>query len=142
MTGNMEKTDVITIDMFNKLTGRETLHPLVGLADLSGDELCDDVCMPCNFYALIYRQGAGRSQNTMQLINPGEEFMIPSAIHRREKGYVGVLFHPDLLCDTPLERCIDRYPVRCGCCNASLTERENQTIADCLQEIAGVAPCH
>ncbi len=30
--------NVITVDLFNKLTGQETLHPLVGLADLSGDK--------------------------------------------------------------------------------------------------------
>lgn len=28
--------NVITVDLFNKLTGQETLHPLVGLVDLSG----------------------------------------------------------------------------------------------------------
>ena len=49
--------DVITIDLFNKLTGQDTLHPLVSLADLSGDELQDDLRMPCNFYALVCRQG-------------------------------------------------------------------------------------
>lgn len=31
--------DVLTIDLFNKLTGQETLHPLVGLADHSCQEM-------------------------------------------------------------------------------------------------------
>lgn len=49
----MNASSVITIDLFNKLMGQETLNPLVGLADLSGDKLSEDLCMPCNFYALI-----------------------------------------------------------------------------------------
>lgn len=54
-SGTKSANDVITVDMFNKLTGQETLHPLVGLADLSGDRLSEDLRMPCNFYALICR---------------------------------------------------------------------------------------
>lgn len=134
MTKEMNMNNVITIDRFMKLTGQETLHPLVGLAYLSGDKLRDDLCLPCNFYALICRQDKQGTQTSLQLINPGETFEIPSAHHRETKGYIGVLFHPDLLCDTPLEDSIDRYPTRC-CCHSTLTEREKQTISDCLQEI-------
>lgn len=129
----MSICDVMTIDLFNKLTGRETLHPLVGIADLSGDGLNDDLRLPCNFYALLCRKGSG-PYTSLRLINPGDVFEIPSARHRKERDYTGVLFHPDLLCDTPLERSIDRYPTRCRC-HGALTERERQTIADCLREI-------
>ena len=45
----MNTSNVITIDLFNKFTEQETLNPLVGLADLSGDKLSEDLCMPCNF---------------------------------------------------------------------------------------------
>lgn len=45
----------ITIDMYNRLTGQETLHMLVGIANLSGDVLSEDLRMPYNFYVLIYR---------------------------------------------------------------------------------------
>lgn len=61
-------------------------------------------------------------------------FEIPAAFHCDTKGYTGVIFHPYLLCDTPLERHIDDYPVRCGC-HGALTERERRAIADCLWEI-------
>lgn len=125
--------NIITIDLFNKLMGLETLHPLVGIADLSGDELQEDLRMPCNFYALVCRTGKS-SYTSLGLINPGEMFEIPSAFHREVKGYTGVLFHPDLLCDTPLEQSIDRYPTRC-CCHGTLSQRELQTIFGCLQEI-------
>ena len=49
-------------------------------------------------------------------------FEIPAAFHLDAKGYTGVIFHPDLLCDTPLERHIDDYPTRCSC-HGTLTER-------------------
>lgn len=134
MTKEANMYNVITIDRFNKLTGLETLHPLVGVADLSGDKLHDDLCLPCNFYALLCRQDRQGAQTSLQLINPGELFEIPSARHREARSYTGVLFHPDLLCDTPLEKCIDRYPTRCRC-HSALNERERQTISDCLREI-------
>lgn len=125
---------VVTIDLFNKLTGQETLHPLVGLADLSNDTLKDDIRMPCSFYAMICRTQKTDSSASLRLTLPGEMFEIPSLQHLQTKGYTGVLFHPDLLCDTPLEQCIDHYPTRCRCHNA-LNERERQIISDCLKEI-------
>lgn len=130
----MNTNNVITVDLFNKLTGQETLHPLVGLANLSGDKLSKDVRMPCNFYALICRPDEKGTQTTLRLVNPGEMFEIPAAFHRQSKGYTGVIFHPDLLCNTPLERHIDEYPTRCSC-QSALTEREQQTIAGCLEKI-------
>lgn len=130
----MNTNDVITIDMFNKLTGQETLHPLVGLANLSGNRLSEELRMPCNFYALICRPDENGMQTSLRLVNPGEMFVIPAALHRGAKGYTGVIFHPDLLCDTPLERHIDDYPSRCSC-HGTLTGRERQTIAGCLEEI-------
>ena len=118
--------------------GQETLHPLVTLADLSGDRLQEDLWMPCNFYALIYRQGNEDSQMSAQpmlwLVKPGEIFEIPSARHIQSREYTGVLFHPDLLCDTPLEQSIGTYPMRCRC-HSVLSERERQTITGCLHEI-------
>lgn len=134
MAKEMSMNNVITIDRFMKLTGQETLHPLVGLAYLSGDRLHDDLCLPCNFYALICKQEKQGAQTSLRLINPGEMFEIPSVHHRKTRDYTGVLFHPDLLYDTPLEKCIALYPIRC-CCHSTLTEREKQIISDCLQEI-------
>lgn len=132
--GKENTNNVITVDLFNKLTGQETLHPLVGLADLSGDRLSDDVRMPCNFYALIYRQDGNGAQDSLRMVNPGEMFEIPSEFHCGTDGYTGVIFHPDLLYGTQLERHIDDYPVRCSC-HGALTERERRTISDCLEEI-------
>lgn len=130
----MNMNNVITIDRFNKLTGQETLHPLVGLADLSGDKLHDDLRQPCNFYALICRQCSKDAGASLRLVNPWDMFEIPSIFHRETKGYTGVLFHPDLLCDTPLEQHIGDYPKRCSC-RSVLNDHERQIVSDCLREI-------
>lgn len=130
----MSANNVITIDLFNKLTGQETLHPLVGLANLSGDKLNEDLCRPCNFYALICQPEANGVHTSLRLVHPGEDFEIPAASHCHTKGYTGVIFHPDLLCDTPLEQHIDDYPTRCSC-HSTLTQHEQQILASCLKEI-------
>lgn len=127
---------IMTIDLFNKLTGQETLHPLVTLADLSDNKLQENVCMPCNFYALIYKQGDASTafQSVLWLLKPGEVFEIPACRHLKTDGYVGILFHPDLLFDTELEHSIDIYPTRCRC-RSSLSKKEQQVIAGCLHDI-------
>lgn len=127
-------SNVLTIDLFNKLTRRETLHPLVCLADLSDDRLDEDLRLPCNFYALICHKNGNGQYASLWFANPGDIFEIPSAYHLRANGYIGVLFHPDLLCDTPLEQNIGQYPNQCRC-HSILTEQEHQTISDCLQKI-------
>ena len=95
----------MTIDRFNKLTGHETLHPLICMVDLSKANLTEDIRMMCNFYGLLYYG-----------------------------YYSGVLFHPDLLCDTSLENRIETYPKRC-CCKGALSEHERRIITDNLREI-------
>lgn len=121
--------NIMTIDRFNRLTGQETLHPLVGIADLSADTLDSDIDKPCDFYALLcYGE-------MLRLILPGEPFKVPSSRHRQKHGYTGVLFHPDLLCDTPLEGEILNYTCRCNC-RKSLCERDRKTISGCISQIA------
>lgn len=120
---------MMTINTFNKLTGQETLHPLVGLADLSGDNLDSEIYKPCNFYALLC------NEDRLRLVIPGETLRIPSASNKRISGYTGVLFHPDLLCDTPLETEIVSYTCRCNC-HKKLCENDKKTIHDCLDMIA------
>lgn len=120
---------LMTIDNFNRLTGQETLHPLVGIADLTEDSLDCDIIRPCNFYALLCNDGR------LRLVIPGEPFRIPAARNRHEHGYTGVLFHPDLLCDTPLENEIMSYTCRCNCCK-KLCDKDKKTIQGCIDLIA------
>lgn len=44
-----------------------------------------------------------------------------------------MLFHPDLLYNTHLEKDIEKYPIRCRC--KSLTAYEQSVIYDCINEI-------
>ncbi len=128
----------MTIDRFNKLTGRDTLHPLICTVDLSQADLREGVCMKCDFYGLLYRASSARGEapetEWLRIIRPGETVEWPLKPNRSDDCCSGVLFHPDLLCDTPLERHIDDYPIRCSC-RGVLTERERRTIVDCLEEI-------
>lgn len=120
---------MMTIDSFNRLTGQETLHPLVGLADLSADHLEVDIDICCNFYALLC------NGERLRLVVPGERLHIPSASNKSADGYTGVLFHPDILFDTPLERDISSYTCRCSCCRR-LCDKELKAINECISLIA------
>lgn len=127
----------MTIDRFNKLTGHETLHPLVCMVDLSKTNPTGDIRMTCDFYGLLYHtpeQAKASEQEWLRLIYPGETIEIHSGRLRHTCRCSGVLFHPDLLCDTPLEHDIDNYPKRCRC-RGALSEHDRRIIADNLREI-------
>lgn len=134
----MNNSGLMTIDLFNKLTGHETLHPLICMIDLSKTNLSEDIRMVGNFYGLLYYNSPRRNNTSekewLRLIYPGEMVEIPSKRHRYADCYSGVLFHPDLLCDTSLENRIETYPKRC-CCQGVLSEHEQQIITDNLREI-------
>ena len=61
----------MTIDMFNKLTGHETLHPQICMIDLSKTNLSEDIRIMCDFYGLLYynspKQSVGKGMVTADL---------------------------------------------------------------------------
>lgn len=128
----------MTIDQFNKLTGHDTLHPLVCTVHLPPAGLQKDICVKCGFYGLLYCDAAcrnGREESEcLRLVRPGDLVELPLRPKRRAGDYSGVLFHPDLLCGTPLEKRIDTYPCRCHC-RGALSEHERRIIAGNLREI-------
>lgn len=135
----MDNSGLMTIDLFNKLTGYETLHPLICMVDLSKTNLSEDIQMICDFYGLLYynptEQNKTSEKEWLRLIHPGETVEIPSRRHLYTNCYSGVLFHPDLLCDTSLENRIETYPKRCRY-QGALSEYERRIIADNLLEIS------
>ena len=135
---HMCKSVLMTIDRFTKLTGQETLHPLICGVDLSRTNLNEDIRMMCDFYGLLYyndpEQDKISGKEWLRLIYPGETVEIPLNRHRHTGCCSGVLFHPDLLCDTSLENRIETYPKRC-CCKGTLSEHERNIITDNLREI-------
>ena len=134
----MDNSGLMSIDLFNKLTGHETLHPLICMVDLSKVDLNEDIRMMCNFYGLLYynssEQNKALEKEWLRLIYPGEIVEIPSKLHQHTDCYSGVLFHPDLLCDTSLENRIEIYP-KCCRCKGTLSAYEQQIIVDNLREI-------
>ena len=134
----MNTYGLMTIDRFNKLTGHDTLHPLICMVDLSQADLHEDISMKCNFYGLLYCDSPKlenlQGMEQLRFICPGETVELPLKPKKHPEGYSGVFFHPDLLCDTPLEKCIETYPGRC-CCRGALSEHERRIIADNLRGI-------
>ena len=88
----------MTIDMFNKLTGHETLHPQICMIDLSKTNLSEDIRIMCDFYGLLYynspKQSKASEKEWLRLIYPGEVIEIPSKQHRHADYYSGVLSIP------------------------------------------------
>ena len=135
----MSNSRLMTIDRFNKLTGHETLHPLICMVDLSRTNLNEDIRMMCDFYGLLYyndpEQDKISGKEWLRLIYPGETVEIPLNRHRHTGCCSGVLFHPDLLCDTSLENRIETYPKRC-CCKGTFTYRiATQLLYTLLQSV-------
>lgn len=119
----------ITIEDFNRMAGLETRHPLVtvfrNIANKSSLHTPHSSLksLTSDFYALIYKP----LQSSLHLYRPGDNIdLAPDA-------YEGVLFHPDLLCGSHLERDIAKYPVRCRC--KALRDYERSIIVECLADI-------
>lgn len=131
---DLEMKNVMTIDLFNKLTRQETLHPLVTIANMENETLKDDVNMPCDFYALLLSKGNHDEKDAIRLVCPGEMFKMPSACHSKGVAFTGILFHPDLLCETPLDEIMHSYARRCSCRRA-LSKHDKNIIVTCIDGI-------
>ena len=132
---DLDMKAVMTIDLFNKLTRQETLHPLVTVVNMEDDTLKDDVNMPCDFYALLLSKGTDDEKDILRLVCPDEMFKMPSASHSKGVACTGILFHPDLLCETPLDEIIDSYARRCSCRRA-LLKHDKDVIVTCIDGIS------
>lgn len=116
---------MITIEYINHTTGQETMHPLICVVDKMNCLAPECSGYKCDFYALTMEKRNGST--SLRLSIPGDIF--PDYIMGN-----GVYFHPDLLCDTPLESEIACYPRRCHCKDALSTD-EIALIDDCFGKI-------
>jgi AraC-like DNA-binding protein len=136
------------ISQFNILRGIETLHPLVSVLDFSKMKLipearanygfycvflkeavCGDLKYGCNYYD--YQEG------TLVFIAPGQIVGIGNKPGSpKPKGW-GLLFHPDLIRGTSLGQNIKKYTFFSYAANEALhlSEKERQTVLDCLDKI-------
>lgn len=134
----MKCSGLMTIDQFNKLAGKETLHPLISMVDLSHTKLNRNIRIKCDFFGLLcYGETTGipcAVKEPLRFIHPGEIVEIPSADHCSGDGYMGVLFHPDLLCDTPLQERLSKNCLACHC-RKPLSEHDRRTVVGYIHKI-------
>ena len=77
----MNNSELMTIYMFYKLTGHETLHPQICMIDLSKTNLSEDIRKVCDFYWLLYynspKQSKASEKEWLRLFYPGEVMRYP-----------------------------------------------------------------
>ncbi|HLP75149.1 MAG TPA: AraC family transcriptional regulator [Bacteroidales bacterium] len=137
-----------TVSQFNTLRGIETLHPLVSVIDFSKmklipraranygfycvflkDAVCGDLKYGCKTYD--YQEG------TLVFFAPGQVVGIGNVPGGPlPKGW-GLIFHPDLIRGTSLGQSIKKYTFFSYDTTEALhiSERERQTVMDCLDKI-------
>lgn len=149
------KTDTTTvsldsIDAYNKLYGLTTLHPLVSVIDLNkATKRIDRIRMSYGVYALFLKSGVnctlkyGREyydyqEGTIVSFSPGQIIDVDSTGEPTAPDVVGLMFHPDLICGTPLASKIGDF----GFFSYSqrealhLSEAERKIFLDCLEKIS------
>lgn len=149
------KTDTTTvtldsIDAYNKLFGLTTLHPLVSVIDLKkATRGIGRIRMSYGVYALFLKNGVnctlkyGREhydyqEGTIVSFSPGQVIDVDSTGESMAPDVVGLMFHPDLICGTPLASKIDSF----GFFGYSqrealhLSETERKIFLDCLEKIS------
>ncbi len=143
-----EMIRIDSVDVYNKLFGFETRHPLITVGDLSEatrwplrtrfaygvyalflkDARCGDIKYGRKSYD--YRDG------TIVCFAPGQVVEVEMAPDTRPAGY-GLLFHPDLIRGTALGQEIRNYSFFSYETNEALhlSDEERQTIRDTLQKV-------
>ena len=148
----MKTTETIkldSIDAYNRLYGLATYHPLVTVIDLKkATKRFDRLRMDYGVYALYLKNGVNCSlkygreyydyqEGTMVCFSPGQVIDVDSTDEPLAPDVVGLMFHPDLICGTPLADKIGGY----GYFRYSqkealhLSEREKAIFLDCFEKI-------
>lgn len=145
----MDTLNLNTIDAYNKLYGLTTSHPLVTVIDLKkATKRFDRLRMNYGVYALYLKNGVNCSlkygreyydyqEGTIVCFSPGQIIDVDSTDEPLAPDVVGLMFHPDLICGTPLAGKINnfgyfRYSQREA---LHLSEKEKNIFMDCLGKI-------
>ena len=137
-----------TVDVYNKLFGLETLHPLVNVIDLSeATKFPTHFTLNYGVYALYLKdtrcgdirygkQTYDYQDGTIVSFAPGQVAEFETAKDVRPKAQ-GLLFHPDLIKGTSLGQEIKSYSFFSYSSNEALhlSEDERGIITDCLAKI-------
>lgn len=138
-----------TIEKYNRLLGAETLHPLVGVTDLSKLTSIKHCRKEFGFYCIYYKElecgtiQYGRSkydyqEGTLLFISPGQIAGTDDGGETLNPKGLALMFHPDLLYGTPLARRIKDYTFFSYDSNEALhmSEREKRIILNCFHDIS------
>ena len=138
-----------TVDLYNKLYGVETLHPLVSVVDASEikQDLPANVTLNYGLYALYLKQTKcgdlryGRQlydyqEGTVTSFAPGQVVEIRRDTNVRPQ-WQGLVFHPDLIRGTSLGQDIKQYSFFSYASNEALhlSDEEKGIFQDCLDKI-------
>lgn len=148
----MKTTETIkldSIDSYNRIYGLTTYHPLVTVIDLKkATKRFDRLRMDYGVYAVFLKNGANCSlkygreyydyqEGTVVCFSPGQVIDVDSTNEPLAPDVVGLMFHPDLFCGTPLAEKISKF----GFFSYSqkealhLSDREKAIFIDCLDKI-------
>lgn len=141
---------VDSIDIYNKLYGFETKHPLVAVVDLKKADLSripQEVTYRYGLYALFLKQTVcgdityGRmpydyQEGTITSFAPGQVVHVKHRPDYEPKA-LGLLFHPDLIRGTTLGQEIRQYSFFAYSSREALhlSEQEKRIYKDCLEKI-------
>lgn len=138
-----------SIDAYNRLFGLTTYHPLVTVIDLKkATKRFDRLRMDYGVYALYLKNGVnctlkyGREyydyqEGTVVCFSPGQVIDVDITGEPVAPDVVGLMFHPDLICGTPLAEKIGKFSYfRYSQKEAlHLSEKERAIFMDCLDKI-------
>ncbi|MBO4955548.1 MAG: AraC family transcriptional regulator [Muribaculaceae bacterium] len=146
------KQDSITLASvhdYNNLYGLETHHPLVSVIDLKqASKTINNLVITYGLYAIFLKNGSqctikyGRreydyQEGTIVCFAPGQVVGVEVKNPELAPDVVGLLFHPDIIFDTPLGANIDKYTFfdysQMEALHLSMDER--QLFLDCLDKI-------
>lgn len=138
-----------SIDAYNKLYGLTTGHPLVTVIDLKkATKRFDRLRMNYGVYALYLKNGVGCSikygreyydyqEGTVVCFSPGQTIDVDSSNEPLAPDVVGLMFHPDLICGTPLAEKIAGFSYFSYSQREALhlSDKEKKIFMDCLEKI-------
>lgn len=137
------------VDQFNRLYGLASLHPLVSVVNLNqATRAVDTIRLNYGVYALFLklekscaikygRQEYDYEEGTIVCFAPGQTAETTPTTGRIQTNAYGIIFHPDLLRGTSLNKTIKDYTFFSYEVNEALhlSEEEQTMILDCLKII-------
>jgi AraC family transcriptional activator of pobA len=137
-----------TVSDYNKFNNNETLHPLVGLVDLSKADPRGAVSMYFGFYMVFLKEVKcgdlryGKNtydyqEGTLVFFAPGQVITVENSGEIYQPKGTALLFHPDLIHGTSLGEHIQDYSFFGYQSNEALhiSDRERKIVLDCFAKI-------